>query len=122
MATYSVPDNATKRTVSGPSARASGSVSYDYTGADLIAKLLSDEGDVESARQAALYKGDNATSLQAGQKIRALRALRAGITPVRVRSTESSVGREGGAESYEAPARQNSLAPPAEKNKDEKKG
>lgn len=121
MTVFNVPDSATKRTLSQPSAKASGAVTYDYTGADLIAKLLDDEGETEAARQAALYSGDNQKSLQAGHKIRALRALRAGIAPVRVRSVESSVGHEGGGESYEAPSQPLSWASPDEKEKNGKK-
>jgi len=88
-----------KRTYAGPSGKSSGAVTYDYTGSDLIAKLLEEEGGLESARQGALYDGDIKTSLQAGDRIRRLRGLRSGIAPVRVRSIESSASRQG--EAYE---------------------
>lgn len=96
--------NTTKRTYSEPSASGSSSVSFDYTGSDLIAKLLEEEGGLESARQGALYGGDIKTSLQAGDRIRRLRGLRAGIAPVRVRSIESSSKREGASQGYEEQA------------------
>jgi hypothetical protein len=106
MSTYPAPSSSTKSTYAAPSGRASSSVTYDYTGSDLIAKLLEEEGGLESARQGALYDGDIKTSLQAGDRIRRLRGLRSGIAPVRVRSAESSFSRDGEARMLEegAPA------------------
>lgn len=90
-----------KQTYSEPSAKASSEVSLDHSGADLIFKLLEEEGALESARQSALYDGDIQSSLQAGDRIRRLRGLRSGVPPVRVRSVSSSSGREGASYGYE---------------------
>lgn len=116
MTTYTT----TSRSYAEPSVRGSSSMSFDYTGSDLIAKLLEEEGGLESARQGALYDGDIKTSLQAGDRIRRLRGLRSGIAPVRVRSIESSSGREGAKQGYDEKAPDSLGYTPEEKEKPKK--
>lgn len=121
MSSYYAPSGSTKRTYAAPSGRASSSVTYDHAGSDLIAKLLEEEGGLESARQGALYDGDIKTSLQAGDRIRRLRSLRSGIAPVRVRSVESSMSREGEAGVREEGAPASVATSPAEEKEPKKK-
>lgn len=114
------PRRSTASAYSEPSVRTSGSVTFDHTGADLIAKLLDEEASLEVERQGALYDGDNKKSLMAGDRIRRLAALRSTIPPVRVRSVESSSGREGARISGETDYADNSMGwgpPDADKPK-----
>lgn len=72
---------------------------YDYTGADQLLKRRDAIADLEASKLGALYDGDVKAGIEAGKKIRSLRASLAGIEPVRLESegSEVSVRRDGGA-------------------------
>lgn len=81
---------------SGQQSSSSG-VNYDYSGADQILKRKDAISELQNAKLKALYEGDIAAGLSAGQRIRDLRASLSEIAPVRIESesSKSEVGFQG---------------------------
>lgn len=98
MASY-LPTYLTNVRTSTNAPSSSESVSYDYSGADEIAKRKDEARQLAVGRYQQLYGGDVAGSVGAGQRIRDLLSSIKEIAPVRVSSTSSSS--DGGGSSRE---------------------
>jgi len=88
---------------SGPSRdqNVSESVAYDYSGADEIQKRQDEASQQAAARYKALYDGDVAGSVAAGQRIRDLLSSLASIQPVRIARLERGGGVDASAGAFE---------------------
>lgn len=100
MASY-LPPYLTRVQGSAPSQKQSESITYDYSGQDEINKRKDEASQLASSRYGALYSGDVAGSVGAGQRIRSLLSSLKDITPVRISSYSSSSDMDGGSQSIE---------------------
>lgn len=100
MASY-LPPYLTRVQGSAPSQKQSESITYDYSGQDEINKRKDEASQLASSRYGALYSGDVAGSVGAGQRIRSLLSSLKDITPVRISSYSSSSDMDGGSGAIE---------------------
>jgi hypothetical protein len=100
MASY-LPPYLTRAQSSAPSQSQSESISYDYSGQDEINKRKDEASQLAGSKYQALYGGDVAGSVGAGQRIRSLLSSLKDIQPVRINSISSSSNMDGGSQAIE---------------------
>jgi len=100
MASY-LPPYLTRAQSSAPSQSQSESISYDYSGMDEINKRKDEASQLAGSKYQALYGGDVAGSVGAGQRIRSLLSSLKDIQPVRISSVSSSSNMDGGSQAIE---------------------
>lgn len=96
-----LPPYLTRVQSSAPSQDQSESINYDYSGQDEILKRKDEASQLAGSRYQALYAGDVAGSVGAGQRIRSLLASLKDIKPVRISSYSSSSKMDGGSGAIE---------------------